>query len=59
MKEILMMSCPPRLYIEIEKDFIEHIDEIILGPRLENKEAWKNFLNYHGIKVRESDCHIK
>jgi Fe-S-cluster formation regulator IscX/YfhJ len=50
---------PPRLYIEIEKDFIEHIDEIILGPRLENKEAWKNFLNYHGIKVRESDCHIK
>jgi hypothetical protein len=50
---------PPRLYIEIEKDFIEYIDEIILGPRIENKEAWKTYLSYHKIKVRESNCKFK
>ncbi|ADC69419.1 TPR repeat-containing protein [Methanocaldococcus sp. FS406-22] len=50
---------PPRLYIEIEKDFIEYIDEIILGPRMENKEAWKTYLSYHKIKVRESNCKFK
>jgi hypothetical protein len=50
---------PPRLYIEIEKDFTEYIDEIILGPRMENKEAWKTYLSYHKIKVRESNCKFK
>ena len=50
---------PPKLYIEIERNFIAHIDKIILGPRLEHKEVWKNFLNYHNINVRESECHFK
>ncbi|ABR55732.1 tetratricopeptide repeat protein [Methanococcus aeolicus] len=49
----------PRLYIEIEKDFTEYIDKIVLGPRLENKDSWKSYLNYKDIDVMESTCPFK
>ena len=54
---------PPKLYIEIEKDLREYIKEIILGPRLENLEAWEAYLNYHlhdyNIEIKRSNCKFR
>ena len=59
---------PPRLYIEIEKDLRDYIEEIILGPRVENKEHWELYLEYlktknpekYGkIKIKTSKCNFR
>ncbi|AEF96924.1 tetratricopeptide repeat protein [Methanotorris igneus] len=59
---------PPRLYVEIEKDLREYIKEIILGPKVENKEHWKLYLEYlknkdpkkYGkIEIKRSNCNFR
>lgn len=47
---------PYKLYLEIEKPFLEHIEKIVLGPRVEDCDRWKLYLNREGIPVKESNC---
>ncbi|ADG13331.1 TPR repeat-containing protein [Methanocaldococcus infernus ME] len=59
---------PPKLYVEIEKDLRDYIEDITLGPRLDNKEHWELYFEYlkninpekyEKIELRYSKCNFK
>ncbi|MBB6067910.1 tetratricopeptide repeat protein [Methanococcus maripaludis] len=58
-KEDSKTDYPHKLYIEIEKPFREYIAKIVLGPRVEDTDKWKLYLNRKKICVKESECNYR